>query len=160
MSRVSDVYVGKRSSWTKIGLRQTVVPGEGIFVPHGPQKTHEKSARRKHIAHAAPKHLPRRGRFTGKAGDLQASQHHAWSSPAENREERKILQVHDNERRDAHSGAQFAECKLATKRTKESEKGAIRKEQAAGVYQAGNAALIDRGDWVQAGLLGARIARG
>jgi hypothetical protein len=84
---------------------------------------------------------------------VQAAQHHAGCGAAENSEEGKILQVHDDKGRDAHGCAQFAECKLPAKRTEECEEGAIREEQAASVYQAGDTAFVDRSNWIQAGLL-------
>src|SRR5580700_10853316 len=86
MSDVGGLYVGERWSRAKIGVRQTIVPGQGIFIPQGPQKTHEKSASRKHVTHAAPQRLPRRRSFAGKADDVQTAKHHAGSCAAENRE--------------------------------------------------------------------------
>src|SRR5580700_12183018 len=85
-SDVGGLYVGERWSRAKIGVRQTIVPGQGIFIPQGPQKPHEQSASRKHVTDAAPQHLPRRRSFAGKADDLQAAQHHAGSCAAEHRE--------------------------------------------------------------------------
>src|ERR1700720_3909343 len=86
VSDVGGLYVGERWSGAKIGVRQAIVPGQGIFIPQGPQKTHKKSASRKHVTHTAPQHLARRRSFAGKAGDVQAAKHHAGSCAAENRE--------------------------------------------------------------------------
>src|SRR5208282_6545094 len=145
MRYAGGVYVGECWRGTQIGVGQAVVPSQCILVPHGPQKPHEKSAGGKHITHAAPKHLPRLRRFAGKADDMQATQHHARSCSPENREESEILQVNNYECRDAYGCAQLAECKLPAKRTKECEEATIRKKQAAGIYQSGNPALVDRG---------------
>src|SRR5580704_13997710 len=82
VSDVGGLYVGERWRRAKISVRQTIVPGQGIFVPQGPQKTHEKSASRKHVTDAAPQHLARRRSFAGKADDMQAAKHHPRSCAA------------------------------------------------------------------------------
>jgi len=105
VSDVSGVHVGERRRRTKISVRQTIVPRQGVFIPHGPQKSHEESANGKHVTNTAPKHLPRGGSFAGEADNLQAAQHHSWRRSSENCEQGEILQVDDNERRDAHSSA-------------------------------------------------------
>src|SRR5580700_1210637 len=86
MGDVGGLYVGERWSRAKIGVRQTIVPSQGIFIPQGPQKTHEKSPSREHVTRTAPQHLARRRSFAGKADDVQAAKHHAGSCAAENRE--------------------------------------------------------------------------
>src|SRR6266513_1508559 len=70
-----------------MGAREAIVPSEFVFVPHHPKQAQNKSSCGKHVARAATKHLPVRGRFAGKADDLQASHHHARGCSAEGREE-------------------------------------------------------------------------
>src|SRR3979411_93586 len=95
-----------------MSAREPVVPGEFVFVPHGPKEAQEKSSRGEHVARAAQKHLPWRGRFAGKADDLQASHHHARSCAAEDGEKCEVLQIDDGKSRGVYSGAQFAQSKL------------------------------------------------
>src|SRR5258707_9859152 len=95
-----------------MSAREPVVPGEFIFVPNGPKEAQKKSSCGKNVARAAQKHLPGRGRFAGKADDLQASHHHARSCAAEGGEEGEVLQIHDGESRNVDSRIQFAQRKL------------------------------------------------
>src|SRR5229473_7795050 len=97
-----------------MGAREPVVPSEFVLIPHCPKEAQKKGSCREHVARAAQKHLPGRGRFAGKADDLQAPHHHARSCAAENGEERKVLQIYDGKSRGIHSGAKFAKDKLTT----------------------------------------------
>src|SRR6266850_1503174 len=95
-----------------MSARKAIVPGEFVFVPHRPKEAQETSSCGEHVARAAQKHLPGRGRFTGKADDLQASHHHARSCAAENGEEGEVLQIDDGKGGSVYSGVQFAQRKL------------------------------------------------
>src|SRR5689334_4073258 len=144
MRRVSRVHFGKRRCRREISAGQTVVPGQSIFVPHGPQKTHKKSARGKHITHAPPQQLSGGWCFTGETGDLQSAQHHSRRRPTENRKERKVLQVHNDESSDAYCGAQLAECELSPERTKQCQEASVCEKEERRVDQSSDSALIHR----------------
>src|SRR3981189_56898 len=124
-----------------MSAREPIVPGEFIFVPHGPKKAQKKSSCGKNGTRAAQKHLPGRGRLAGKADDLQASHHHARSCAAEDGEEGEVLQIHDGERRGVNRGVQFAKRKLAAEGAKKHQESAISKQQAAKIDQRSEASI-------------------
>src|SRR2546427_12646974 len=101
-----------------MSAREPVVPREFIFVPNGPKEAQKKSSCCKNVTRAAQKHLPGRGRFTGKADDLQASHHHARSCAAEDGKEGEILQIDDGKGRGVNGRVEFAKRKLAAEGAK------------------------------------------
>src|SRR3981189_3967099 len=101
-----------------MGAREPVVPSEFVLVPHRPKEAQKKSSCGERVARAAQKHLPGRGRFAGKADDLQASHHHARGCAAEDSEECEVLQIDDGKSRGVYSGAQFTQRELPSERAK------------------------------------------
>src|SRR5260370_7551004 len=91
---------------------EPVVPGEFIFVPHGPEEAHEKSPCGKDVARATEKHLSWCGWFAGKADYLQAAHHHAGSGASEDGEEREILQINHGESRCVNGGPELPQRQL------------------------------------------------
>src|SRR5690349_4129959 len=128
MRRFSRVG-GECLCYAEISAGHAVVPGKGVFVPTGPQKTEKKGAGRQQVADAPPQHLPRLRRVTIEAGDLQSSRHHAGSCAAENGEQREILQVNDGEGGGINGGAELADGELAAERAEQHKKATIGKQQ-------------------------------
>src|SRR5260370_38895352 len=108
--------------------RETVVPSEFIFVPHGPKEAHKKRSCGKNVSCTAEKHLPGRGRFAGKADHLQASHHHVRRCAAEDGEKGEVLQVDDGKGHAINCRVQFAKRKLAAKGAKKHQESAIGKK--------------------------------
>src|SRR5437870_7112633 len=90
---VGILEIGKILRHTQMCAREAVVPSEFVFVPHGPKEAQKKSSCGEHVARAAQKHLPGRGRFARKADHLQVSHHHTRSGAAEDGEQSEILQI-------------------------------------------------------------------
>ena len=88
------------------------MPGEGVFVPPGPEESEEKGASGNNVAGTAKKHLPGRRRVTGKTGYLETTEHHAGRRAAEDREQREILQIDDGEGYAVYRGAELAKSEL------------------------------------------------
>ena len=107
------------------------MPSEFVFVPHRPKEAQKKSSCGEHVARAAQKHLPGRGRFARKADDLQVSHHHTRSRAAEDGEQSEILQIDDGKGRGVHRGVQFAQGKLPAERAEQQQESTIGKQQAA-----------------------------
>src|SRR6267143_1545486 len=103
-----SLQVGKRLSSAQIRARETVVPGELVFVPHRPKKAEEKGSCGKHVSHAAQEHLPGRRGLPGETSYLQVSQHHARGCTTENCEESEVLQIDDGECRCVDNRSQLA----------------------------------------------------
>src|SRR5713101_9858056 len=95
-----------------MGAREAIVPSEFVLVPDRRKEAQKKSSCGEYVARAAKKHLPGRGRFAGKADNLQASHHHARSCAAEGGEESEVLQIDDGKSRGVYGGVQFAQRKL------------------------------------------------
>ena len=128
------------------------MPGEFVFVPHGPEEAQKEGACGEHVARAAQKHLPGRGRFSGKADDLQVPQHHARGCATESGEKREVLQIDDGESYGINSGAQLAERELPAEGAEEHQESSVRKQQATEIDERGEAAIINRCHGMQIGL--------
>src|ERR1700687_2080962 len=87
----------------EIRAGDAVMPGQGVFVPHGPEKAQEQRARGKNVTGAALKQLPRRRRLAGKTDNLQAPKHHPRSGAAKDSKQSEILKVNDRESSDTNS---------------------------------------------------------
>ena len=109
------------------------MPGHAILVPEGPEKSQEKCSGGNQVARGAPEELPRCWGFTGKAGDLQAANHHSRCGAAKNSEEAEVLDVDEGEGGKADNRAQLAESELAAQRAKEGEEAAVGEGQASSV---------------------------
>jgi len=126
-----------------MGPREPVVPSEFVLVPHRPKEAQKESSGREHVARAAQKHLSGRGRFAGKADDVQASHHHARGCAAEDGEECEVLQIDDGKSRGVHGCAQFAQRELPSERAEEHQESTIGKHQAAEIDQPREASIVD-----------------
>src|SRR5437879_11368853 len=126
------------------------MPGEGIFVPPGPEESEKESAGGKDVAGAAQEHLARRGRISGEAGNVESAEHHTGRGSAEYGEESEILQVDDGEREGIDGCAEFAEGELTAKGTEEREETAVSEKQAGDVDRRGKAPFLKGSDGVKA----------
>ena len=116
------------------------MPGHGILVPEGPEKSQEKCARGNHVARGAPEELLRRGGIAGEALDLQTANHHSRRGSTKDREEAEVLDVDEGEGRETNGRAELAEGELPAQRAEKSEEAAIGKCQTSGINQSCDAA--------------------
>jgi hypothetical protein len=146
--------VGGGFGGAEIGARDAIVPSQFIFVPLHPEEAEEKSAGGKHIARGAKQKLARRGLFAREIHDAKAAKHHAGSSAAKNGEQGEILEINDGERRGIDGGTELVESEVATKGAEECQEAAPGDEQAGGVNETTEAALVHGSDGIKAGVLG------
>src|SRR5579863_2045547 len=91
---------------------EAIVPGEGVFVPPGPEESEKESAGGEDVPGAAEEHLPGCWGIAVKGSDLEAAKDHAGSGAAKDGEQGEILQVNDGEGKSVDGGAEFTESEL------------------------------------------------
>src|ERR1700676_2094320 len=133
------------------------MPGESVFVPPGPKESKEKSPGGNNVAGTAKKHLPGCRRVASKAGDLETTEHHAGRRAAEDREQRKILQIDDGEGYAVYCGAELAESELPAQRSEQREEATISEEKARCVNRGRETSFFERSHWVEAVSFGAVV---
>src|SRR5690348_10681750 len=122
---MGNLCVGEGFRHGQVGAREPVVPGHGILVPKGPEKSQEKCGGGNHVSRGAQKELFCRGNVAGETLDLQTANHHSWRGPAKNGEETKVLNIDESEGRETNHSAQLAERKLPAKRAKQGQETAV-----------------------------------
>ena len=157
--RTSRMHLRTRSGRAQIGSRNPVVPSKPVFIPPRPQKPRKASASGQHVPQTPQQQLPRRRRCTRKTRHLQTPEHHPRRRPPKHGKQREILQVHNRERRHIDHRRQLAERELPTQRTEQSQKPAIRKQQASPINHPRNSPIFQRSDGVQPVMLRPPLAR-
>src|SRR5882757_594807 len=146
---MGNLCLGKRFRHRQISAREAVVPGHGILVPEGPEKSQKKCAGGNRVARGAPEELLRRGGIAGEALDLQTANHHSRRGSTKDREEAEVLDVDEGEGRETNGRAELAEGELPAQRAEKSEEAAIGKCQTSGINQSCATPLAQSGHRVE-----------
>jgi len=132
-----------------VGLRDTVMPAEVIFIPVGPKEAQHCHGAGYQIADATQDELARLRRSAFEADDSKMGDHHSRRGAAHDAEQGEILGVEQNRDGRANEGVQFYGGEASAEGGEKSQDGRVGYGEDDGVNQAGAVASGDGGDGVQ-----------
>jgi len=143
-----------------VGLGDSVLPGEVVFVPQSPEETEEESAAAEQIAEAAPEERGERRRRAVEGDHGEGHEVHPRRGRAQERKKSEVLSAKEKEGEEVNQQVCASQARGASEGNEQAQEESVGDEEKGGVEKACAHAVVQTGhrnqggDWLMDAFLG------